>query len=246
VAGDLAQVDNLLPPGASAHDFQFTLAERRKLDQADLIIANGLGLESWLDKVLEKSGSRRVVRGAAGLATDAASTAGRAANPHVWLDPILAGRMVTNILAALQQADPANASGYATNAAAFALRLQKLDEELRTGLAAVPGRAIITSHDAFPYLAQRYGLKVVGVIEEHPDVAPTPAHLSALRSMIQTNGIKALFVDAQESRRRARQLARDFKVAVVVLDTLEAAPLTPTAYEDGMKRNLRALQQAVK
>src|SRR6266508_2625782 len=57
VAGNLATVDNLLPPGAAAHDFQFTFAERRKLERADLVIANGLGLESWLDKVIEKSGS---------------------------------------------------------------------------------------------------------------------------------------------------------------------------------------------
>ena len=246
VAGNLARVDNLLPPGAAAHDFQFTFAERRKLEQADLVIANGLGMEPWLDKVLEKSGPRRVVRCATGLESGTDSTGVRAPNPHVWLDPILACRMVTNILAALQQADPANASDYATNAAAFAQRLQKLDEELRAGLAALPSRAIITSHDAFPYLARRYGLQVVGVIEEVPEVDPSPAHLSALRATIQKHGVKALFVDAHEPGRRARRLGRDFGVSVGELDTLEAAPLTLSAYEEGMRRNLRALQQALK
>jgi len=246
VAGNLARVDNLLPPGAAAHDFQFTFAERRKLEHADLVIANGLGLEPWLDKVLDKPGPRRVVRCAAGLGADSDSPAGRAPNPHVWLDPILACVMVTNILVALQQADPANASGYATNAAAFAQRLQKLDEELRAGLATLQGRAIITSHDAFPYLARRYGLQVVGVIEEHPEVDPSPAHLSALRATIKKHGVKALFVDAHEHGRRARQLGRDFGVSVGKLDTLEQAPLTPSAYEEGMRRNLGALQQALK
>ncbi len=246
VAGNFAKVDNLLPPGAAAHDFQFTFAERRKLEQADLVIANGLGLEPWLEKVLAKSGPRRVVRCADGLEADKDSTAGRAPNPHVWLDPILACGMVTNILVALQQADPANASGYATNAAAFAQRLLRLDEELRAGLATLPSRAIITSHDAFPYLARRYGLEVVGVIEEVPDVDPSPAHLSKLRSTIQKHGVKALFVDAHERGRRGRQLGRDFGVSVGVLDTLEQAPLTPSAYEEGMRRNLRALKQALK
>ena len=248
VAGDLAKVENLLPPGAAAHDFQFTVAARHKLERADLVIANGLGLESWLDKVMEKSARGRVVRCATGLETEAHrdSSAGGAPNPHVWLDPILACRMVTNILAALQQADPANASGYATNAAAFVPRLQKLDEEFRAGLASLPRRAIITSHDAFPYLARRYGLEVVGVIEERAEVDPSPAHLSTLLATIRKHGIKTLFVDAQESRRRVNQLARDFKVDVLVLDTLEAAPLTATAYEEGMKRNLRVLQQALK
>ncbi len=246
VAGNLARVENLLPPGAAAHDFQFTFAERRKLERADLVIANGLGLEPWLGKVLEKSGPRRVVRCAADLETGNDPPAGRAPNPHVWLDPILACRMVTNILVALQQADPANASGYATNAAAFAQRLQKLDEELRAGLATLPGRAIITSHDAFPYLARRYGLDVVGVIEEQPEVDPSPAHLSGLRATIQKHGVKVLFVDAHEHGRRARQLGRDFGVSVGRLDTLEGSPLTPSAYEEGMRRNLRALQQALK
>jgi zinc/manganese transport system substrate-binding protein len=239
-------VDNLLPPGAAVHDFQFTFAERRKLERADLIIANGLGLEPWLDKVLEKSGPKRVVRCATGLEACNVSPADRAPNPHVWLDPILASRMVTNILAALQQADPANAFGYATNAAAFAMRLQKLDQELRAGLAALQTRTIVTSHDAFPYLARRYDLEVVGVIEEIPEVDPSPAHLSALRATIQKHGVKALFIDSHEPGRRARRLGRDFGVTVGVLDTLEAAPLTLSAYEDGMRRNLSALQQALK
>ena len=246
VAGNVARVDNLLPPGAAAHDFQFTFAERRKLEEADLVIANGLGLEPWLEKVFQKSGPGRVVRCAAGLEADKDSTPGRAPNPHVWLDPILACGMVTNILVALQQADPANASGYATNASVFAQRLQKLDQEWRAGLATLQGRAIITSHDAFPYLARRYGLEVVGVIEEVPDVDPSPGHLTGLRTTIQKHGVKALFVDAHEHRRRARQLGRDFGVSVGVLDTLEQAPLTPSAYEEGMRRNLRALQQALK
>jgi len=246
VAGNLANVENLLPPGAAAHDFQFSFAERRRLEQADLVIANGLDLESWLDKVLKQSGPRRVVRCAAGLECSQQQSTNRAPNPHVWLDPILACGMVTNILAALQEADPANASSYATNAAAFVLRLRKLDEELRAGLASLPGRAIITSHDAFPYLAHRYGLEVVGVIEERPEVDPSPAHLSALRALIKRHGVKALLVDAHEPPRRARQLGRDFGVSIGVLDTLEEAPLTASAYEDGMRRNLRALQQALK
>jgi len=246
VAGDLAKVENLLPPGAAAHDFQFTVAARHKLERADLVIANGLGLESWLDEAMGKSAARRIVRCATGLEAAQEPAAGHSPNPHVWLDPILAIAMVTNILTALQQTDPANASAYATNAAAFTLRLRKLDEEFRAGLASLPSRAIITSHDAFPYLARRYGLERVGVIEEHAEIDPSPAHLRELRATIQKHGVKTLFVDAHESQRRAKQLARDFKVAVLVLDTLEEAPLTPTSYEDGMRQNLRALQQGLK
>jgi ABC-type Zn uptake system ZnuABC Zn-binding protein ZnuA len=245
VAGRLAVVENLLPPGAAAHDAQFTFAERRKLERADLIIANGLGLEVWLDKPLAQSGRTNIVRCAAGLDADLIPPGGATPNPHVWLDPTLASRMVTNILLALQQADPVNAAAYAANAAAFVARLQALDREFLAGLGPLTNRAILTSHDAFSYLARRYGLIVAGVIEERPEVDPSPAHLTALRAVIRQRGVKALMVDPHEGTRRARQLARDFDISVGWLDTLEAAPLTPAAYEEGMRRNLQALLKAL-
>lgn len=246
VAGHLAVVENLLPPGASAHDFQFTFAGRRKLERADLIIANGLGLESWLDRALRKSSCTNIVLCAAGLGDELISRGSSPPNPHVWLDPTLASRMVTNILLALQQADPVNAGAYAANAGAFVDRLKVLDRELLAGLATLTNRAIVTSHDAFSYLARRYGLTIAGVVEERPEVDPSPAHLTALRAAIQKHGVKALFVDPHEGTRRAGQLARDYNIAVGLLDTLEAAPLTSSAYEDGMRRNLRSLLQTLK
>ena len=246
VAGNLADVENLLPPGAGAHDFQFTFAARRKLERADLIIANGLGLESWLDTALRKSSRTNIIHCAAGLGAELMPPGSPTPNSHVWLDPTLASRMVTNILRALQQADPVNAAAYAANAAAFLARLQALDREFLAGLAPLTNRAIVTSHDAFPYLARRYGLIVAGVVEERPEVDPSPAHLTALRAAIQRHGVKALLVDPQEGTRRARQLGRDLKVVVGLLDTLEAAPLTSSAYEDGMRRNFRALLQTLK
>lgn len=241
IAGRLAEVSNLLPPGTAAHDFQFTFADRRKLEQADLVILNGLGLESWLDKTLAASSAKRIVRCAEGLASGTNNP-----NPHVWLDPILACQMVTNILTALQRSDLPNAAAYATNAAVFVLRLQKLDDEIRTGLASLTNRTIVTSHDAYPYFARRYGLTIAGVIEETAEVDPSSAHLTALRAAIQKQRVKALFVDTHTSPRRARQWARDFKIAAGVLDTLEEAPLQPSAYEDAMRRNLRALQQTLR
>jgi ABC-type Zn uptake system ZnuABC Zn-binding protein ZnuA len=152
--------------------------------------------------------------------------------------------MITNILVALQEADPSHAAGYASNATAFVLRLRQLDGDIRSGLDSLTNRAFVTSHDAFHYFARRYGFTIAGVIEETAEVDPSPAHLTALRAAIQKHSVKALFVDTHTSPRRARQWGSDFKLTVGVLDTLEEAPLTRTAYEDGMRRNLRALQQA--
>ncbi len=244
VASPFATVENLLPTGASAHDFQLTFGERRKLQAADLIIANGLGLEAWLEKALGQSGCTNVVRAAEGLEALLPGTPTH--NPHAWLDPLLACQMITNILRALQHADPGNAAGYASNATVVVARLETLDREMSSGLSTVTNRAIVTSHGAFDYMARRYGLTIAGVVEEQPEMDPSPAHLTALRAVIRERAVKALFVDPHEGVRRFRQLGRDFGVAVGLLDTLEAAPLTPSAYEEGMRRNLQSLRQHLK
>ena len=242
VAGGLATVENLLPPGASSHDFQLTFAERRKLERADLIIANGLGLESWLEKSLQQSGRTNILHAADGIGLPAIPPP----DPHVWLDPSLAIQMVGNILGALQRADPANAAGYATHASVLIARLHALDRELTIGLSTITNRSIVTSHGAFVYLARRYSLTIAGVVEEQPEVDPSPAHLTALRAAIRQHDVKALFVDPHEGMRRARLLGRDFGVSVGLLDPLEAAPLTLSAYEEGMRRNLDSLRQTLK
>src|SRR6266536_996571 len=174
VAGDLAQVENLLGAGADAHDYQFTPRERRLLAAADLIVINGLKMEPWLEQALSRSGLvRHVVECAAGLNLErlravpcpaegrpgeaaargehAVSPAGTDPNPHIWLDPLLACHMVTNILLGLIKADPANAERYHSNAFACVARLQNLHGEISRTLAACRGSPIVTYHDAFHY-----------------------------------------------------------------------------------------------
>ena len=252
VAGDLAEVDNLLPPGIDPHDFQFSVREMKKLGAADVMVVNGLQLEPWLDRIIRSSEKPKViVEAAAGLKAELImSGAGQkddekslVPNPHIWLDPKLAEHAVTNILAALQQADPGNAAGYARNANQYIERLEKLDAELQAGLAPAKGEAIVTFHNAFPYFARRYGLKIAGVIEEVPDVQPSPKYLSALGRTIKSDKVKAVFTDRQYASRLAEQFGRDYHVPAAQLDTLETGEFKPEAYEDGMRNNLHTLEK---
>src|SRR5258705_11839974 len=114
VAGHLAQVECLLPPGATPHDFQLSRSDVRKFNQADLLIVNGLGAEPWLDKLLKHGVDKKTVMMSGAL---------EKTNLHIWLDPILAAYAVTNILEALQAADPPNARAYAVSAKAFIEKL---------------------------------------------------------------------------------------------------------------------------
>jgi zinc transport system substrate-binding protein len=260
VAGDLAEVDHLLPPGADPHDFQFSPREMKKLDAAEVIVLNGLGLESWLDRVINASPGRSkvIVKAGTGLESElienpsylnlgesVRALADSTPNPHTWLDPQLAAHAVTNILAAFQRADPAHAGGYDRNARQYIARLGKLDAEMSEGLLPLKGRAIITYHDAFPYFARRYELRIVGVIEKVPDVEPSARYLAALASVIRQEDAKVIFAERQSSHRLPDQMGRDYHVAVATLDTLETGDFKPDAYEEGMRRNLRALTNAL-
>jgi zinc/manganese transport system substrate-binding protein len=260
IAGDAAQVDALLASGLSPHDYQFSRRDLQKVAAADLIVVNGLGLEPWLPKLLKNApASCPVVEAFDGIsdavliqASAPERSPGRAGvppklpNPHAWLDPQLASHAVTNLLRALQKAKPPRAEGYARRAAEFVTRLARLDAELQAGLAPYRGSAIVTLHDAFPYFARRYGLKVVGVVEPVPEVNPSPRHLAELRRTMREQRVNALFLETGVTSKTAERLAADLGVRLAALDTLETGPLVPTAFEDGMRRNLRTLQEALR
>jgi zinc/manganese transport system substrate-binding protein len=258
VAGPFATVQNLLPDGVSPHDYQLSPSDLRKLSAADLVVVNGLGLDDWLGKTARGAGTTRnarLVELAEGLGpqlireaghshgADEASAAGADVNPHFWLDPLLAAHAVTNVLRGFEAIDPAHAADYRRNAAAYVERLHALDAVLRTAIAGFTRREIVTHHNAFPYFARRYGLTVLGVVEEVPELAPSPRQLNRLHALIRRHNVPVVFTEPQSSPQLVRQIALDLGVPVEPLDTLETGPLTPSAYEDGLRRNLRVLEK---
>jgi zinc transport system substrate-binding protein len=244
VAGDIAEVESLSTINASPHDFQFSPPDIQKVNAADLIIVNGLGLEleAKLEPVLKTAGKlKNKVEMSAGLEPFLISSG--SVNPHVWLDPVLASHCVTNILRALQSADPAHAPDYASNAAKYVQRLQAVHREIETRLAPVKGAPIVTHHDAFAYFARRYQLRIVGVIEEVPEVTPGAKYLANLQRRIQSEHVRVIFAEANHSSKLARQLAADLRLRMAVLDTLENGKPSAAAYEQGMRENLKTMKR---
>lgn len=273
VAMDLAEVENLLPQASSPHDFQLSPRELRKLQAARLLVVNGLGLETWLPRTLESLGTKprpAIVQLAAGLdrqliylpspmktgtegsfpTADGLSASGQsrqgAANPHIWLDPVLAAHAVTNILRALQDADPANADAYARNAGVYVAKLARLDSQFRRAAEALSAHAFVTLHDAFPYLVRRYGLNLAGVIEPIPGVEPSARYFGRLLQAARQNKVGVVFSEIGEPSRLAGQLAADTGARTALLDTLETGPLKPEAYEQGMRSNLSIFQEQLR
>lgn len=262
VAGDFAEVENLLSAKAEPHEYAFAPGDARRLAQADLILVNGLSMEGWLPKFLRSTPAarERVVTVTAGLKGEliagghhhghdhdhSAHDESAHANPHTWLDPQLAAHGVSNILAALQKLDPTHAAGYASNAHVYLAKLRQLDIDIRQSLAGLTNRAVVTYHDAFPYFARRYGFEIAGVVEEVPDVSPTGRHLTQLGRTMRERKIRAIFIPPGGASRVARQLATDLRATLGELDTLESGTASPAAYEERMRANARSLLQHLK
>ena len=252
VAGQHADVENLMSRNASPHDFQFSRSDVRKVNAADLVIVNGLGveLETKLDKLLK---SARKAQGkvvlSAGLdkqlihAEEHEGHHHGSTNPHTWLDPMLAMHCVSNVLRALQAADPANAKAYAANAEEYIARLRQLHGDIESGLASAKGAPIVTHHDAFVYFARRYQLRVVGVVEEVAELSPSARHLSRLGAIMESERVRVIFAEPNSSLKLVRQLAADQKVSVALLDTIESGEARPGAYEEAMRANLQTIRK---
>jgi zinc/manganese transport system substrate-binding protein len=253
VAGERAEVENLLSARSEPHEYAFTPNDARKLNRADLIVVNGLGLEVWLPKFLRSAPSSRdrVVTVSSEmdlqlLGTERQSREEAHANPHIWLDPQLAIEGVSNILVALQRIDPPRETEYGSNAQAYVSRLRKLNADIAQSLTGATNRAIVTYHDAFPYFARRYGLEIAGVVEQVPEVNPTPKYLSRLGRTMRERGIRVIFIAPNASTRLARRIADDLQVELVELDTLESGSLSPSAYEERMRHNAEVLKKYLK
>ena len=261
IAGDHANVKQLLAKATGPHDFQLTPADVKKLSDADLLIINGAGIEEWLGELIKKSGNKNlvVVDTSNGIKLVESPEEieighshshahdhdhGDGANPHIWLDPVIAKKQAANIVAALQKADPSNASAYAQNGKVYEAKLSALDSDYRSTLAPLPNKNLVTFHDAFPYLAARYKLNYVGAISEFPEKDPTPKQLAALVDKIRSLKVGVLFAENGYAPGLLKKIAGETGAKVSELDTLEVGQGTPTAYLDRMGANLESLRKA--
>jgi zinc transport system substrate-binding protein len=132
-----------------------------------------------------------------------------ALDPHVWLDPTLMSKVVGSVASTLEKADPARRSDYERNAAAFKDRLAALDSEYARGLTQCARREIVTAHEAFGYLARRYGLKQQGIAGIAPDQEPNAQRLADLADLVRRDHVKVIFTEELVSPRVANALARE-------------------------------------
>ncbi|MFZ4482873.1 MAG: metal ABC transporter substrate-binding protein [Chthoniobacterales bacterium] len=237
-------VENLASPHVGClHDYQLTPGAMRVLSEANLLLVNGAGMESFLAKVSQQLPGLRVVGVSEGIPL-------LDGNPHVWVGLEGAQRQVENIAVALASADPAHAAEFRAKADKYIARLTALEARMHAVLAPYAGTPVITFHEAFPYFARDFNLRVVGVIEREPGAEPSARELADMIDLVRREDVKVLLAEPQYPHQSADVIARETGARVYELDPVVTGPAEPTAareaYCRAMEQNLTVLQEALR
>jgi zinc transport system substrate-binding protein len=234
IGDDRVEVSNLTPPGAEPHDLEVSPSDVRRIRSADLVLLLGHGFQPQLEdaaghgrdvlKLLDTPGLNRYANN----------------DPHVWLDPLRYAVIARRIGAVLHAP---------RRAARFAARLRALDAEFRRGLSKCARQEIVTSHEAFAYLAQRYGLRQVAITGISPEAEPAPRDLQRVVQRVRETRATTVFFETLVSPRIAKTVARETGARTAVLNPIEG--LTRGEADRGadyfslMRANLASLRRAL-
>ena len=253
VGGDHVAVTTLVGADGDAHVYQPVPADARAVSQADILVFNGLAFEGWLDRLVEASdfdGIRVVAADGIEPIPFADGHGHGAFDPHAWQDLANAAVYVDNIAAVLATADPAHASAYERNRAAYMAEIEALDAELREIAARLPEdrRTVVTSHDAFGYFSEAYGLHFVAPHGVSTESEPSALDVAALIRQIREEGIRAIFIESITDSRLLKQIARETGAAIggtLYSDSLSGPDGPASTYLDMMRYNAVTLARAL-
>jgi zinc transport system substrate-binding protein len=224
VGGDKIEASNVTPAGAEPHDYEPSPKTLAGIQDVPVFIYNGGHMEPWVDIFL-KDYRHDAVRASDGIdlmtAEDEDHPSETVKDPHFWLDPVLAQKIVTNIRDGLSHADPANKAYYADKASDYLAKLEQLDAAYRNGLATCKRRTVMSSHDAFSYVGKRYTLTVVSIAGISPEEEPSAAKLAELSDLAKKKGIRYVFFESMVSPRLANTVAAETGAKTLVFDPVE-------------------------
>lgn len=262
------KVDGLTKPGVEPHDLEITPKQTAQLGEADVVLYLK-NLQPAVDKAVAQSGVKNIVDAATlteleahgasghdhgaeeahseGEGHDHSHGEGGGTDPHVWLDPVKYAEIAKGVGAALEKADPGHAADYRKNTDELVGKLAALDTEFKDGLKNTASRTFITTHSAFGYLAERYGLDQEGISGVDPESEPSPARMKDLQAVAKKDNVTTVFFETLASDKTAKTLATDTGLKTDVLDPLEGITDTSQGsdYFEVMRSNLKNLQKAL-
>lgn len=250
IVGDTADVEviNMTKPQTGClHDYQLTTEDMKTLEMADIFVVNGLGMEDFMDKVIEAQKNLKIVDASHSeeiyLLKD-----GEEINPHVWISITYAMHQVKAVQKQLCEIDPAHADSYKKNALNYLNELSALRDEMHFALDNLPNKDIVTFHEAFPYFASEFKLNIAGVIEREPGTEPTPQELADTINLVNNLPVKVLFTEPQYSPKAAETIARETGAKIFTLDPIttgESKIENKSDYLNKMRQNMNTLVEAL-
>jgi zinc/manganese transport system substrate-binding protein len=256
VGGDRVEVTLLVGPNSDAHVYEPSPADAKKIADAKLVVANGMGFEGWIPRLVRASGTKAtMVVATKGIKARKAGAHGHGhdhgdADPHAWQAVPNAKIYVSNIRDALIAADPAGKSVYEANAAAYLAKLDALEKEVREAVANIPAdrRKVITTHEAFGYFKQAYGIDFIAPQGVSTEAEASARDVAKIITQIKRQKIPAVFVENVTDPRLSKRIADETGARIggtlysdALTDEKGAAP----TYIDMIRHNIKALSAAL-
>lgn len=257
VGGDDVEVTNLTSPGAEPHDLELSPQQVAGMSETDLVVYSR-GFQPAVDEAVDQQASERaldVLTAVDLLEAEEHAEEGEgeeehageeelAGDPHVWLDPTRLATIAVAVATSLGKVDPERADLFTQRAEELSAELEQLDGDLRTGLASCERKQIVTSHDAFGYLASAYGLEQVSLAGLSPEDEASPKRLAEVATYAKEKGVTTIFFEELVSPKVAQSLAREVGAEAEVLSPLEGPPDSGD-YVSAMRANLESLRTAL-
>jgi zinc/manganese transport system substrate-binding protein len=248
VGGDRVNVTTLVGPDSDVHVYTPAPADAKKVADAKLLLINGLGLEGWLPRLLQSSGSKApIIIATKGIAP---LKLGSDADPHAWQSVANAGIYVTNIRDALVAADPADSEVFRANADAYLTKLDALDREVGEALARIPQnrRKVISTHDAFGYFAAAYGIEFIAPEGVSTESEPSARDIAGIITQIKTSKIPAVFLENISDPRLIQRIAAETGAKIggtLYSDSLTGENGDAPTYIELVRHNIKTLTSAL-
>jgi zinc/manganese transport system substrate-binding protein len=248
VGGDRVNVTTLVGPNSDVHVYTPAPADAKKIADAKLVIINGLGLEGWLPRLVQSSGSKAtIIVATTGIAP---RKLGSDADPHAWQSVANAKIYVANIRDALGAADPAGAAATRANADAYLAKLDTMDREVREAIARIPEarRKVISSHDAFGYFAAAYGIAFIAPQGVSTESEASARDIAAIITQIRTGKIPAVFLENISDPRLMNRISAETGAKIggtLYSDSLTGEKGDAPTYIELVRHNIKALTSAL-
>lgn len=261
IGGDHVHVTSLTEPGQEPHDLEISAQQTAQLQESDAVLYLK-NLQPSVDDAVAQSEIKTKIDATAltSLEEHGNEVGGHAAehddehgeesggkDPHIWLDPVKYAEVAKGVGAAFEKADPDHAAAYRANTAALVKKLDALNTKFEDGLAHTDSKVFITTHAAFGYLAERYGLTEEAINGLDPESEPSANRVKDLEKMAKADGVTTVFYETLVSDRTAKTIASDAGLKTDVLDPIEGitAKSRGKDYFSVQEANLKALQSAL-